>query len=54
MQEVGKEYVGDEKRKKIKNEIKRYRKLLVSLTHEPAYRFGDDYRKVDKGIEAPN
>lgn len=33
--------------RKIDRKTKQYRKLLVELTEEPAYRFGDDYRKID-------
>ena len=53
IQEVEKDDVSDEKRKKINNEIKRFKKLLVNITREPAYRFGEDYKKVNRRIESP-
>ena len=42
--------VGDKKRKKIKREINRYRRVLVDITKEPAYRFllGEGYKKSSK------
>jgi hypothetical protein len=40
--------ISEDNRKKIKKEIDRYRKLLVSITKEPAYRFLDDYSKKPK------
>lgn len=41
--------VSEEKRKKLKREIKRYRSVLVDITKEPAYRFlGEGYKKSSK------
>lgn len=52
IQEIDNKFVSTEKRKKIKNEIKRFKKILINLTKEPAYRFGEDYKRVKKQIQA--
>ena len=41
--------VGEEKKKKLKREINRYRSVLADITREPAYRFlGEGYKKSSK------
>jgi hypothetical protein len=54
IEEVDKKYISDEKRKKILKEIDRYRKILVNITKEPAYRFKEDYKRVTTKTQSLN
>lgn len=44
--EIDGKIISQEKKKKIKHEIDRYRKLLVNITKKPAYRFSEDYSRL--------
>ncbi|MBN2090604.1 hypothetical protein JW964_13415, partial [candidate division KSB1 bacterium] len=48
IQEIDKTQINSDKRKLINKKINKYKELLVKLTKEPAYRFGDDYKKLPK------
>lgn len=42
--DINTDTIGADKRKKLKKEINRYKKLIISITKEPAYRFKIDYK----------
>lgn len=44
IEDINPDTIGADKRKKLKKEINRYKKLIISITKEPAYRFKIDYK----------
>jgi hypothetical protein len=52
LEEINKNDLDENKIKKIKKEIERYKSIIKDITQEPAYRFGDDsYIKTQKRID---